>query len=192
MDAAYLRRVYETARRTTHTHNRRVFHLDTDCWAEFTCFSTYSNLLSLICGLRRCLQSECEPVSWSGVGHCTPSASRSRCRPISSVLRTTIVSRHLTLSFPSRQSPKVISKRYDSILNTTSTSTSRLFEWSSHLNCQLLDFLNSTRKLLRKVHFLRQRLVLQTVVVGSDTGNWLSPWKCCSVSSGPKHNFTNW
>lgn len=107
-------------------------------------------------------------MSWSGVGHCTPSASRSRCPPISSV------SRHLTLSFPSRQSPKVISKRYDSILNMSSTITSWLFEWSSHLNCQLLDFLNSTRKLLWKVHFLRQRLVLLTVVVGSDTVNWLA------------------
>lgn len=149
------------------THNRRVFHSDTDCWAEFTCFSTYSNLLSLTGDTRlsvlyadvcRVSASPC-PGQGSATALLPPRA------PISSV------SRHLTLSFPSRLSPK----RYDSILNISSTITSWLFEWSSHLNCQLLDFHSSTRKLLRKVHFLRQRLVLlTTVVVGSDTGNWLS------------------
>lgn len=154
------------------THNRRVFHSDTDCWAEFTCFSTYSNLLSLTGDTR--LSVVYADVCRVSASPCPGQGSATALLPPRALAAVPYQVFFADHSFTSRQSPKVISKRYDSILNISSTITSWLFEWSSHLNCQLLDFLNSTRKLLRKVHFVRQRLVLLTVVVGSDTVNWLA------------------
>lgn len=176
------------------THNRRVFHSDTDCWAEFTCFSTYSNLLSLTGDTR--LSVVYADVCRVSASPCPGQGSATALLPPRALAALPYQVFHVTspsLSFPSRQSQKVISKRYDSILNITSTITSWLFEWSSHLNCQLLDFLNYTRKLgTKKIPFLKTKT--RSTNCGRRVRYWklVSQWKRCSVSSGPKHNFTNW